>query len=246
MNNVREFYPDQAGVDQWLSGLLKRLRETFRERLVFVGHQGSWARGEPREDSDVDVVVIIDHLDSQDLAVFRSIIDEMPDAKSLASGIFLSISDLKALRRFESISLFYGCRILHGTLDGIIKRPGLDDLREHIQVIGSANLFHARHYLLYPHDWSQVVHKLYYPFKECFYALQSWILLCEGRFIATKGELFDHLSEPDDKAVIQVAKEWRTLRQDRENHPLYYIELLERWSRNMLSRLQQHGDDGEG
>ena len=242
---TRELTLDQTGVDLWLACFLKRLREGFGERLIFVGHQGSWARGEPRQGSDIDVAVVIDHVDSQDLSVFRNMIGEMPNAKLLAGGVFLSISELKALRRFESISLFYGCRTLYGTLDDIIKTPEPADLREHIQVIASANLFHARHYLLYPHDWAQAVHKLYHPFKECFYALQSWILLCEGRFITTKGELCDYLSEPDDKAVLRVTKNWHESEQDRERQPLHFIELLERWSRSMLSRLRmcEYGGD---
>jgi len=237
-SKIGEFLLDQAAVDQWLADFLRQLRKSFGERLVFVALHGSWARGEPRPGSDIDITVIIDHLDSQDLAAFRSVIAEMPDARSLASGVFLSISELKGLRHFEPIPFFYGCRILYGTLDGIIEMPEPADLREHVQVIASANLFHARHYMLYPHDWSKVVHKLYYPFKECFYALQSWVLLREGRFIATRGELCEYLSEADDKEVIRIAKSWHELEQDREGRPLYYIELLERWSRSMSLRLQ--------
>ena len=169
----------------------------------------------------------------------------MPNAKPLASGVFLSISELKALRRSELVQFFYGCKILHGTLNGLIETPQSADFREHIQVTASTSLFHARHYLLYPHDWSKVVHKSYYPFKECFYALQSWILLRVGKFIPTKDELFGHLSEADDKEVIRIAKNWQELEQDREKQPLYYIELLERWSRNMLSRLQNCESNGE-
>lgn len=240
-----EFMIDQAEVDRWLADFVKRLCRSFGERLIFVGHQGSWARGEPRHGSDIDVAVIIDHIDSQDLTAFRNMVGEMPNAKPLASGVFLSISELKASRRSELVQFFYGCKILYGTLNGIIGMPESADLREHIQVTASASLFHARHYILYPHDWGKVVHKLYYPFKECFYALQSWILLREGKFIPTKDELFEQLSEADDKEVIRIAKNWQELEQDREKQPLYYIELLERWSRNMLSRLQNCESNGE-
>ena len=66
-----------------------------------------------------------------------------------------------------------------------------------------------------------------------------------GKFIPTKDELFEHLSEADDKEVIRIAKNWQELEQDREKQPLYYIELLERWSRNMLSRLQNCESNGE-
>lgn len=205
---------------------------------MFVALHGSWARGEPRPGSDLDVAVVIDSTHPRDLAAFHNMIAEMPDARALASGIFLSVPELRALRPSERISLCYGCKVLHGTLEGIIDMPGPADLTEHVQVIASANLFHARHYLLYPHDLSKVVHKLYYPFKECSYALQSWVLLCEGRFILTKDELARHLSGADDRVAITIARNWHELEADREQRPLFYVELLERWSRNMLSKLQ--------
>lgn len=226
-----------AWVDRWLADFVRQLRDAFGERLVFVSLHGSWARAEPRPESDIDVTVVIDRVDPPDLAEFRSMVAGMPDARRVASGIFLSVPELKALRGFEPVHFFYGCRVLHGTVEGIVERPGRADLEEHVQVIASANMFHARHYLLYPHDHSKAVHKLYYPFKECFYALQSWVLLHEGRFVPTKTGLAEHLPGADDRDVVRIARDWHELQQDREQRPLHYIELLERWSRNMLLRL---------
>ena len=235
----------QSEVDQWLADFLKRLRKSFGERLIFVGHQGSWARGEAGTTSDIDSIVILDHIDSQDLIAFRDIIDAMPDAERLASGLLYSVSEIQIWPRFELIQLFYGCKTLHGTLTGIVEKPRSIDFMEDIRIKASSNLFQARHYLLYPHDRSKVVHKLYYPFKSCFYALQSWILLRDGRYIARKDELLDSLSNPEDREVIQVARDWKQLKQEFEKRPVYYIELLERWSRNMLSRLQAYESNGD-
>ena len=44
---------DQVEVSRWLDEFLRRLRERFGDRLVFVGHQGSWARGEATAGSDI-------------------------------------------------------------------------------------------------------------------------------------------------------------------------------------------------
>ena len=46
-------------IDTWMNDLIEQLRIGFKERLVLVGLQGSRARGEQREDSDIDVVVVI-------------------------------------------------------------------------------------------------------------------------------------------------------------------------------------------
>jgi len=228
----------QAEVDKWLGDFLKRLRRGFRDRLIFVGHHGSWARGEAKMESDIDAIVILDRIDSHDLDIFRDIISSMPDAKNLASTALLSVSELQVWPRFDLVGLFYGCKVLHGALNGIIEKTKTVDLIDSIKVIASANLHHARHYLLHPHELGKVVHNLKYPFKNCFYALQSWILLKENKYVARKKNILKILKETDDKEVVLVAKDWKELEEDRTKRPLYYIDLLERWSRNMLLRLQ--------
>lgn len=61
-------------IDAWMNDLIDQLKTEFKERLVLVGLQGSRARGEQREDSDIDVVVVIEDLNANDLASYRSIV----------------------------------------------------------------------------------------------------------------------------------------------------------------------------
>ncbi len=138
------------------------------------------------------------------------------------------------------VQLFYGCKILYGALDGIIEKPTSIDLIDSIKAFASANLHHARHYLLYPHGLSKVVHNLKYPFKNCFYALQYWILLNENRYIARKTDLLEVLKDVEDREAVLVARDWLELEEDRTKRPLYYINLLEKWSRSMLLKIQAY------
>lgn len=140
----------------------------------------------------------------------------------------------------ESAQLFYEYKVLYGMLDNIIKKPTPIDLMEDVRFKASYNLFTARHYLLYAHNPMKIVHKLYYPFECCFFGLQSWILLSEGRFVTLKDDLIDALTDADDREVVRVARDWRESEKDREKRALYYIELLERWSRKMLLRVQAY------
>jgi len=235
----------KSEVNQWLADFLKRLRKGFGKRLIFVAHQGSWARGEATPESDIDTLVILDRIDSHTLDVFRGIISSMPKAKNRASGMLLSVPELRVWPRFDLIQFFYGCKTLYGNLDGIIQKPTTADLIESIRVIASVNLHYARHYLLYPHKLSKVVHNLQYPFKTCFYALQVWILLKANKYVEKKGEILKTLKGADDKRVVLVARDWKKLEADRTKRPLWYINLLERWSRNMLLRLKTYGGYGE-
>ena len=45
---------------------------------MFIGYQGSYARQEATDRSDVDMVVILDKLSTDDLKLYRSIVKSMP------------------------------------------------------------------------------------------------------------------------------------------------------------------------
>lgn len=81
-------------IDTWMNDLIGQLKTEFKERLVLVGLQGSRARGEQREDSDIDIVVVIEDLNADDLALYRSVIQKMPHAE-LACG-FIGSPDVLA------------------------------------------------------------------------------------------------------------------------------------------------------
>jgi len=228
---------DQAAVDLWLAEFLARLKETFGERLVFVAHHGSWARGEGTPDSDIDTMVVLDRVAPEDLAAYRAIVDAMPEGGRHASGLLNSVAEMRATPRSERLQYFYGRKVLHGGAEDILEPPTAEDLIEDIKIKASNNLLSARHYLLYPHDLADRVHNLHYPFKECFYALQAWMLAEQGVFYARKDDLLLHLTDADDRAVVAVARDWRQLEADRAAKPRHYVELLERWSRRMLERV---------
>ena len=228
---------DQSQVQRWLRTFLEELKEEFGERLVFVGHHGSWARGEARPDSDIDVFVILDRIGTPDLEAYRDLIYRLSDEQYVATTFLGSLDELKVWPRHEQIQCFYGSQVLHGRLEDLVDKPTNNDFIEDIRIKAATNLHHARHYLLHPHDLKTVVHKLYYPFKECFYAMQSWMLLTTGKYYARKEEMIAAVEDRDDREVIRVTKDWPESSEDRTQRPIYYIQLLERWSRAMLSRI---------
>ncbi|HUT73373.1 MAG TPA: nucleotidyltransferase domain-containing protein [Armatimonadota bacterium] len=238
---------DQATVNQWLAEFLARLRQAFGQRLLFVGHHGSWARGEATPDSDIDTMVILDHIEAEDLAAYRDVISNMADGGRMASGLFNSVAEMQARPRSEApVQYFYGCKVLHGSMAGIVGKPTNADLMQDIRAKASYNLLATRHYLLFPHDLRQKVHSLCYPFKESFYALQEWILVQSSQFFARKTDLLQVLNDEDDRAVVAVARDWRESEADRTARPLCYFELLERWSRSMVARVSEHASPSHG
>ena len=61
-------------LDKYLADLILNCRMAFGERLLYMGLQGSWLRGEAHENSDIDVMVILDRFSVRDMDTYRSIL----------------------------------------------------------------------------------------------------------------------------------------------------------------------------
>ena len=53
-------------IGNWMDAFAAAVRQAFGARVYCVGLQGSCARGEANEDSDIDVVVILDEWRAED------------------------------------------------------------------------------------------------------------------------------------------------------------------------------------
>ena len=59
-------------INNWLEIFLSALDDTFNDRIWFVGLQGSYAHNEATQESDIDIVVILDKLSSEDISLYNS------------------------------------------------------------------------------------------------------------------------------------------------------------------------------
>jgi len=65
-------------IKTWLEDFSNALHKTFKDRVWFVGLQGSYGRGEATETSDIDIVVILDELSATDITAYRTMLDGLP------------------------------------------------------------------------------------------------------------------------------------------------------------------------
>ncbi len=49
-------------IEDYIDNLILKLRDSFGERLTYVGLQGSYLRNEATSDSDIDIMAVIDKL----------------------------------------------------------------------------------------------------------------------------------------------------------------------------------------
>ena len=62
-------------IRSWMKSYAEKAEETFAGRIRFIGLQGSYGREEASENSDIDVVLILDRLDAEDLKKYSDMLD---------------------------------------------------------------------------------------------------------------------------------------------------------------------------
>ena len=125
----------------WLEKYVHEVVSTFGYRIWFIGVQGSYARGEATEDSDIDIVLI---LDNDSLPADLKDLDR--DVQSFAiSGENLWVFSGRGVENWSKADLFQFCQDtmpLKGSLDGIVAKLDMKDVRRAVHT-GACNLYHA-------------------------------------------------------------------------------------------------------
>lgn len=132
---------DELDIHAWMETLTAELATAFGDRLVFVGLQGSRARGEAREGSDIDAVVIIQGLTLADLGTYRKVLSTLPCA-DIACGFVSSPDVLAHWPRSDSFNLVMDAAPHYGSLDFMDARFTADEAEEAAKS-GASGIYHA-------------------------------------------------------------------------------------------------------
>lgn len=192
-------------ISEWMEKLQEALLKEFDARLVYLGLQGSYRRGEADEASDIDCMVLLDRLSAGDLERYRSVISGMEEAEK-ACGFIGGVEELKNWPKQELFLLVHETKDCYGQLKKWIPKYNRSDIADYVR-INTANLYHALcHGYLYGGGYTKEHIKSCY--KPVFYILQNLHYLHTGEFIGTKAGLLSGLSG-DNFAVLDTAMRFR-------------------------------------
>ena len=126
---------------EWTEQFLTALDSRFGGRVWFVGLQGSRGRGEATENSDIDMVVILDELRGEDIAAYGAMLDCLPH-RDLSCGFLSGRAEICAWEPSDLFQLYFDTTPIRGTLDALL--PLLDDSAvERAIRIGACNIYHG-------------------------------------------------------------------------------------------------------
>lgn len=183
-------------INSWMNDFLQALDNTFAERVWFVGLQGSYARGEANENSDIDLVVILDELTAFDIQSYNEILDTLPD-RGLICGFLSDKEDILNWEPSDLFQFYYDTKPIKGSLVPLLTM--LDDAAVDRAIkIGACNIFHGCvHNML--HEKSEDILKGLY--KSASFVVQAICYKQTGKYISRQSDLLDIVSS-DEKAII--------------------------------------------
>ena len=193
-----------VNIDAYLSQLTSLLQAHFGNRLVYVGLQGSYLRGEATDSSDIDIMVVIDGLSVSDLDAYRQIIQSLPHSDR-SCGFICSKADLANWNPLEICNLLHGTKDHFGRLCDLVPAYTDEDIRNFAK-ISLNNLYHEICHRYIHAGPERSAEALPGTYKGVFFILQNLYYLRHGEFITAKAELLP-LLDGNDRAVLQRALE---------------------------------------
>ena len=189
-------------------------------------------RGEATENSDIDIVVILDKLCVDDLDRYRKIIGEIGDSEK-SCGFICGKEEMMNWNPMEICHLMHGTEDYYGTLSDLVPEYSEQDVINFIK-LSANNLYHELCHRYIHSDATKNKQKLAGAYKNVFFILQNIYFIKTGIFARTKRELCVKLVEKDMDVMETVLK-----LQSGENYDFEEaFELLFKWCQRIIREVQ--------
>ena len=184
-------------ISSWMDKFVGALDASFKNRVWFVGLQGSYGRGEATETSDIDVVVILDELTAQDIQIYNAMLDTLPN-RELICGF---VSGKEELLNWESSDLFqfyHDTTPIKGSLDellAVIDEVAIDRAIK----IGACNIYHGCVHNMLHEKSDEILKGLY---KSASFVVQAICYQETGCYIKSQKDLLGKVSG-NEKSIVE-------------------------------------------
>lgn len=188
-------------IRSWMKSYAEKAEETFAGRIRFIGLQGSYGREEASENSDIDVVLILDRLDAEDLKKYSDMLDTLPQ-RELVCGV---VSGWGEIENWEASDLFQFCHDtipVVGSLDRLMEKIHREDVQRAVK-IGACNIYHmCVHNMVHEKD-AAILRELY---KSARFTVQAVLYLQKGRYEKQRSRMIPLLRPQERKIMENEAK----------------------------------------
>lgn len=221
-------------VQTWMREAVTFLREEFGIRLLFVGLQGSHRRGEAREDSDIDILVVLDTLDVADLAAYRAVLRRLPEGEK-AGGFTCGREELLAWPPAELFQFARDTDAWYGDLQALLPPVTRADTIAGARMAVSG-LYHFTANLYLTGDAATRADDLKAVYKSFFFAVQLVEYLRHGVYAGSKKELLTLLSG-DEAELLHLSMDSEKYEARKKNDPDALFQCMLTWTGKTMYEL---------
>ncbi len=185
-------------IKTWIDHFLKVLNQTFENRVWFVGLQGSFARGEARDTSDIDIVVILDELSAMDIQTYNTMLDTLPH-RELICGFLSGKDEILNWEPSDLFQFYYDTKSIKGSLDELLPLIDNSAIDRAIKT-GISNIFHGCVHNMLHEKSEDILRGLY---KSASFVIQAIYFRETGKYIRHQKEL-STLVSTHEKAIVDT------------------------------------------
>lgn len=185
-------------ITAWIKNFLQALKDTFANRVWFVGLQGSYGRDEATENSDIDIVVILDQLSASDIQIYNSMLDALPH-RELICGFLSGKDELHHWEPSDLFQFYYDTTPIIGSLDELLEKIDETAIDSAIK-IGACNIYHGCVHNMLHEKSSDVLKSLY---KSASFVVQAIVYLRTGKYVKHQNELL-RIATNDERDIIST------------------------------------------
>lgn len=218
-------------IDEYIEKLIRALSRAFGERLMYIGLQGSYLREEETQDSDIDMMVVIDGLSVADLKTYQIALISVGNFDK-SCGFICGKEDLEHWNPLEICHLLNTTKDYYGELKKLVPAYTGEDERNYVK-FSLNNLYHEICHRYIHADREKNMAKLPITCKSVFFIMQHLYYLDSGYFIPTKRELLECV-QGEDKAVLELSLSLQN-KVDYDFDQAFSV--LFHWCQNALARI---------
>lgn len=215
------------GITVWINQFLQTINEIFGNRVWFVGLQGSYSRGEAKETSDIDIVVILDELSVADIQTYNTMLDSLPH-RELICGFLSGKEDILNWEPSDLFQFYHDTTPIKGNLDELLSL--IDDTAVDRAIkIGVCNIFHSCvHNMLYEKS-EEILKGLY---KSASFVVHAICFKQTGKYISRQKDMLSIVSS-DERVIIET---FLSLRNDGMIDFYKMSEVLFIWAKKWINK----------
>ena len=210
--------PMDERAQELLAAWVKGLQDCFGERICLAALVGSQARGEAGPESDVDVNVVLDHVEEADVEAMERLVAGLPH-RELACGWLGGLDEMAGWPAWDHVGTYMAYQVLIGSIDALpplTDRMLIDSVAANLAVLSHT----LRYRRIYGGDRERAAAQALGEKKTIGHTLRAYRMLCD------RNSAFR--TDPLDTAVMALTS-------DTPSEEI--LSVCERWAASLLLRL---------